>query len=295
MMHKNINQLEKAVVQNGESITSLQALRTQFEPFFKSPNVTCTAYRLLHKDFKESTHYDVVEYRRRLLHYLDKLEKLLKEIALKDGTLRLKEKEVKTIKEIVKRLKDKEKQTQESMVVDTILGSQGAALDDSLVIGGTSSAQKNKCSTSGNDSSDSQPSSDTNTTSKILKEEITNLKSQAYNKENTFSSENKKYDEYVQPLLKRKNELEKKNKEFSKQMIYYENRLRKAGPTDQTLCMLLPSEDMVKMGRHGLGFDDYNDVVNPSLLGKAKELVPNLYNADKIGIDLPSDHKIISE
>nr|GFA18150.1 retrovirus-related Pol polyprotein from transposon TNT 1-94 [Tanacetum cinerariifolium] len=65
--------------------------------------------------------------------------------------------------------------------------------------------------------------------------------------------------------------------------------------TDQTLCMLLPSEYMVKIGRQGLGFDDHNDVVNPSLLEKAKELVPNFYNANKIGIDLPSDHKIISE
>nr|GFC57665.1 hypothetical protein [Tanacetum cinerariifolium] len=61
----------------------------------------------------------------------------------------------------------KEKQTQESMVVDTILVSQGAALDGSVVTKGTSSAHKNKCSTSGNDSSDSQPLSDTNTTSKV--------------------------------------------------------------------------------------------------------------------------------
>nr|GEV75229.1 hypothetical protein [Tanacetum cinerariifolium] len=315
MTHKNINQLENAVVQKGESITSLQALRTQFELFFKSPNVTCNAYRPLHKDFKESTHYEPVEYRSRLLHYLDELEKLLKERTLKDGKLRLKEKVVKAIKDIEKRLKDKEKHTQERMVMDTILVSQSAALDGSLVTEGTSSAQKNVCST-GNDSSDSQPSSDTNTTSKVhhdtfdnvftkkvnhgvlqanvlltnklenvfvndkvfvneseyyktinlLKEEITNLKSQAYQKEKTFASENKKYDE-----------------------------LRKAAQTDQTLCMLLPSEDMVKMGRKGLGFDDHNDVVNPSLLYKAKELVLNLYNAEKIRIDLPYDHKIISE
>nr|GEX16733.1 SKP1/ASK-interacting protein 16 [Tanacetum cinerariifolium] len=148
-MYKNINQIRNAVVQKDESIISLQVPRTQFELFFKSPNVTCTAYSLLHKDFKESTHYEPVEYRSRLLHYLDELEKLLKERTLKDGELRLKEKAVKAIKEIEKR----------------------------LVTEGTSSAQKNKYSTSGNDSSDSQPSSDTNTTSKTYKELFESIQS----------------------------------------------------------------------------------------------------------------------
>nr|GEV08597.1 hypothetical protein [Tanacetum cinerariifolium] len=169
MMHKNNNQLENAVVQKDKSITSLQALRTQFELFFKSPNVTCTTYSPLHKDFKESTHYKPVKYRSRLLHYLDELEKLLKERTLKDGELRLKEKEVKAIKDIEKWLKDKEKQTQESMSCIQFW------------------------------------------------------------------------------FLK------------------------------------------------GLGFVDHNDAVNPDLLDKAKELVQNLYNADKIRIDFPSDHKIISK
>nr|GEU76937.1 hypothetical protein [Tanacetum cinerariifolium] len=167
MKHKNINQVKNSLVQKGESITSLQALRTQFELLFKSPNVTCTAYSPLHKDFKESTHYEPIKYRSRLLHYLDELEKLLKERTLKDGELRLKENAVKAIKEIEKGLKDKEKQTQESMVMDIILVSQGTTLDGSLVTEGTLSAQKNECSTSGNDSSDHQPSSDTNTTSKV--------------------------------------------------------------------------------------------------------------------------------
>ncbi|GJY48935.1 hypothetical protein Tco_0438891 [Tanacetum coccineum] len=100
---------------------------------------------------------------------------------------------------------------------------------------------------------------------KLLNDEISNLKSQACQKDKTFASENEKYDEYVQPLLKRKNELEKKNQEFLKQINNLDNRLRKAGQTDHTLRI------------------------------KAKELVPSLYNIDEMGNDLLSDHKIISE
>ncbi|GKF18653.1 hypothetical protein Tco_0063571, partial [Tanacetum coccineum] len=53
---------------------------------------------------------------------------------------------------------------------------------------------------------------------KLLNDEISNLKSQACDKDKTFAKENEKYDEYVQPLLKRKNELEKQNQEFLKQI-----------------------------------------------------------------------------
>nr|GEV65380.1 hypothetical protein [Tanacetum cinerariifolium] len=45
----------------------------------------------------------------------------------------------------------------------------------------------------------------------------------------------------------------------------------------------------------GLGFENKNDVENPSLLNKAKELAPHMYNIDEIGKDLLSHHKIISE
>nr|GEW99569.1 reverse transcriptase zinc-binding domain-containing protein [Tanacetum cinerariifolium] len=44
-----------------------------------------------------------------------------------------------------------------------------------------------------------------------------------------------------------------------------------------------------------LGFENQNDYVNLSLLNKAKELAPCLYNIEKIGKDELSDHKIISE
>ncbi|GKF47364.1 hypothetical protein Tco_0137166, partial [Tanacetum coccineum] len=104
---------------------------------------------------------------------------------------------------------------------------------------------------------------------KFLNDEISNLKSLACEKDKTFAKENEKYDEYVQPLLKRKNELEKKKQEFLKQINELDNRLRKARQNDQTLRMLLPKEDNVNTRKQGLGFDNQNDDVNPSLLNKA--------------------------
>ncbi|GKC78704.1 hypothetical protein Tco_1129478 [Tanacetum coccineum] len=101
---------------------------------------------------------------------------------------------------------------------------------------------------------------------KLLNDEISNLKSQACQKDKTFARENEKFDE-----------------------------LRKAGQTDQTLRMLLPKEDHVQTGKQGLGFENKNDVENPGLLNKAKELVLSLYNIEEMGNDLISDHKIIFE
>ncbi|GJY21485.1 hypothetical protein Tco_0394051 [Tanacetum coccineum] len=68
-----------------------------------------------------------------------------------------------------------------------------------------------------------------------------------------------------------------------------------AGQTDQTLRMLLPKEDNVQTGKLGLGFKNKNDVENPGLLSKAKELAPCLYNIDEMEKHSLSDHKIISE
>ncbi|GJU13702.1 hypothetical protein Tco_1136098 [Tanacetum coccineum] len=103
------------------------------------------------------------------------------------------------------------------------------------------------------------------------------------------------FDEYVQPLLNRKNELEQKNQGFFKQINNLNNRLRKAGQTNQTLRMLLPKEDNVNTGKHGLGFENKKDDENPTLLNKAKALAPFLYNIDEMGKELIFDHKIISE
>nr|GEX09050.1 hypothetical protein [Tanacetum cinerariifolium] len=45
----------------------------------------------------------------------------------------------------------------------------------------------------------------------------------------------------------------------------------------------------------GLGLENQNDNVNPSVLNKAKELAPCLYNIYEMRKDELSDHKIISE
>nr|GEU51756.1 reverse transcriptase zinc-binding domain-containing protein [Tanacetum cinerariifolium] len=130
---------------------------------------------------------------------------------------------------------------------------------------------------------------------KILNDEISYLKSQAWEKDKTFAKENEKYNQYVQPLLKRKTELEKKNQEFLKRINDLDNKLQKAGQTNQTLQMLLPKEDNANMGKQGLGFESQNDDVNPSMLIKAKELAPCLYNISKMGKDELSDHKTSSK
>nr|GEZ80072.1 hypothetical protein [Tanacetum cinerariifolium] len=71
--------------------------------------------------------------------------------------------------------------------------------------------------------------------------------------------------------------------------------VEKCNETGQTLRMLLPNEDNVQTGKRSLGFENQNDNVNPSVVNKAKELAPCLYNIDEIGKDELSDHKIISE
>nr|GEV83198.1 hypothetical protein [Tanacetum cinerariifolium] len=63
---------------------------------------------------------------------------------------------------------------------------------------------------------------------KLLNDEISYLKSQACEKDKTFAKENGKFNECVQPLLNRKNKLEKKKQEFLKKINNLGNRLRKA-------------------------------------------------------------------
>nr|GEU86448.1 reverse transcriptase domain-containing protein [Tanacetum cinerariifolium] len=63
----------------------------------------------------------------------------------------------------------------------------------------------------------------------------------------------------------------------------------------QTIHMFLPKEDNVNTRKQGLGFENQNDVENPFILNKAKELTLSLYNIDEMGKDLPFDYKIMSE
>ncbi|GKE32306.1 hypothetical protein Tco_1451628, partial [Tanacetum coccineum] len=90
---------------------------------------------------------------------------------------------------------------------------------------------------------------------KLLNKVISNLKSQACQKEKSFHKENEKYARYVEPLLRKKNELENKNQEFLKQINDLNNKLLKTGQTAQTFYMLLPKEDNVNTGKKGLRFE----------------------------------------
>ncbi|GKC85912.1 hypothetical protein Tco_1141629 [Tanacetum coccineum] len=169
-------------------------------------------------------------------------------------------KQVRVIKEIEKWLNESKMQTQEGMV------SEGISLDAGL---------DSECTR--------------------LIEEILNLKSQDCQKEKFFHKENEKYADYVQPLLNRKNELEKTNQDFLKQLNDLNNKLLKARQTAQTFHMLLLKEDNVNTGKKSLSFENQNDVDNLFILNKAKELTTSLYNTDEMGKDLLSNHKIISE
>ncbi|GJW79195.1 hypothetical protein Tco_0140877, partial [Tanacetum coccineum] len=97
---------------------------------------------------------------------------------------------------------------------------------------------------------------------KLLNDKISNLKSQACEKDKTVAKK-------IKSMM--------------------------TGQTDQTIQMLLPKEDNAQTGKQGRGFQNKNDNVNPSVLSKAKELAPYLYNIDEMGKDELSDHKIISK
>ncbi|GJW31485.1 hypothetical protein Tco_0051517 [Tanacetum coccineum] len=65
--------------------------------------------------------------------------------------------------------------------------------------------------------------------------------------------------------------------------------------TAQTFLMLLLKEDNVNTGKKGLGFEKKNDVENPFVMNKAKELTPILYNINEMRKESLFDQKIISE
>ncbi|GJV94921.1 hypothetical protein Tco_1546498 [Tanacetum coccineum] len=84
-------------------------------------------------NFKDSTGCEPETYKRNLLRYLTELDKLIDERVLKYGELWMKEREVQALKEIEQRLKESEMQTQESLVTEASLVTEGIALGASLV------------------------------------------------------------------------------------------------------------------------------------------------------------------
>ncbi|GJX24536.1 hypothetical protein Tco_0230832 [Tanacetum coccineum] len=124
--------------------TCLDVLRTQFKDFFDSKEVNASDFhnKCWKKDFKNYTRREPETYIRNLLQYLDVLDKLIDERVLKYGELQMKEREVQAIQEIVKRLKEREIQQQESLVtegttLEANLSTDGTTLDASAVIEGT--------------------------------------------------------------------------------------------------------------------------------------------------------------
>ncbi|GJR82426.1 hypothetical protein Tco_0153211 [Tanacetum coccineum] len=86
--------------------TCIEVLRTQFKQFFASKGVTSLDYlnQLDQENFKDYTGCEPETYRSNLLVHLDILEKFIDKSVLNYGKLRMKENEVKAIKETEKRL-----------------------------------------------------------------------------------------------------------------------------------------------------------------------------------------------
>ncbi|GJS15102.1 hypothetical protein Tco_0409574 [Tanacetum coccineum] len=227
------------------------------------------------KDFKDYTGCEPKTYRHNLLRYLEELDKLIDERVLKYGELQMKEREVQAINEIEKCLKETEIQQQEilstdgttldaslvtkSATLEASLVTQGIALDDSLV--------------AMHSTVDSRTSSEHQNECNSSRNECIRSGIENRSSDNESSSSGNDTDADIGPL-------------YDIDTVF---------GTDHTLRILLPKEDNVQMGKQGFGFKNKEDVENPSLLNKAKELAPCLYNIDEMGQDLLSDHKIISE
>ncbi|GJY73447.1 retrovirus-related pol polyprotein from transposon TNT 1-94 [Tanacetum coccineum] len=94
-------QFEKENLHAVNAKTCLEVLQTQFKEFFSSKKLTSLDYvdRLWQEDFKDYTGCEHEPYRSDLLKYMDILDKFMDKRVLKYGELRMKECEVKTIKE----------------------------------------------------------------------------------------------------------------------------------------------------------------------------------------------------
>ncbi|GJT60326.1 hypothetical protein Tco_1003859 [Tanacetum coccineum] len=87
---------------------------------------------MLQKEFKDYTGYEPETYRRSLLRYLDDLDKLIDERILEYRELRMKESDVKAIKEI----ENKANLSTDGTSLDASLVTKGTTLDASLVTEG---------------------------------------------------------------------------------------------------------------------------------------------------------------
>nr|GEV39333.1 hypothetical protein [Tanacetum cinerariifolium] len=191
-MYHNLNQLQWQLkrdichVHNSktclghDSETCLVVLKTQFKEFFDSKKVNASDFqnKCWQKNLIDGTKWEPKNYRRLLLCYLKELDKLIDERVLKYDTLRMKEKEVKTIKEIENRLKEKEIQQQESLItegatIEACLVTQGASLEACLVNEGIA-VNDNTCVTKSS-GTDSENNSSTTPFSRSEDEKISSM------------------------------------------------------------------------------------------------------------------------
>ncbi|GJZ46706.1 hypothetical protein Tco_0594302 [Tanacetum coccineum] len=162
-MFQNVNELqwklEKYNLHECDPKNCLVVLRTQFKKFFDSKEVNASdfEYKSSQQSFKNSTGTDPQTFKERLHEYLDGLDKVIDERLIQYGELQMKEREVKAIKEIEKRLNESKMQTQESLVIEgatleASLVTEGVALEESLVTKGNENiSYDNESSSLGND------------------------------------------------------------------------------------------------------------------------------------------------
>ncbi|GJY72191.1 hypothetical protein Tco_0475894 [Tanacetum coccineum] len=177
----------------------------------------------------------------------------------------MKEIEVNAIKEIEKWLKEKAIQQQESLVtegtpLEANLSTNDISLDVSLVT--EAYAEKTLVDTVASDIeyADIGPSYDSDTVSEVHHDTFENVFAHGIQ---NYEQPESIPDTYVV------------NENNSNIIFDIPNMDPDRGQTAQTLHTLLPKQDNVYMGKQALGFENQNDVENPFVLNKAKELAPN--------------------
>ncbi|GJS10281.1 hypothetical protein Tco_0367077 [Tanacetum coccineum] len=299
---------------------------TQFKKFFDSKEVNATDHenRFLQKYFKDIIREEPQTFRVRQLQYLDELEMLFDERAHLIEDLWMREREVKAIKEIEKQLNEQKMQTQEHLVtegaaLEASLVTEGIALEDNLIAKEStddsvpSSEQLDESSKSENDTdvekilvemvassiehADIRPSYDSDMVSKVHHDTF----------EYVFAHS---IQNYVQPESTPDTYMVNENNSNiisdipnmdpvrdKEEHDYVDDEQQRAFFDSLVNDLKCEVENCTKVNRKAQAFAlrSKNNVENPFILNKAKELTPSLYNIDEMGKDLLKDHKIISE
>nr|GEZ14370.1 hypothetical protein [Tanacetum cinerariifolium] len=279
---------------------------TRLKELFDSKEVNASDFdnTFLQKGFEDHTGTDPQTFRVRLLQYLDELDKPIDERVIQYGELHMKE-----------RKKDNlvAKESTEDFVPSL------EQLDESISLGNDSDVEKILVETvvSGIEQANIGPSYDSCIVSEVHHDTFKNMF--AHIIQNHVEPEsildaymvNENNSNIISDIpnmdpIRDKEEHDYVNDE--KQHAFFaslfnnkcevENCIKdncEALQTAHTFHTLLPKDDNVNTGKKGLGFEIKNNVENPFIRKKVKELTPSLYNIDEMGKDSLSDHKIISK